>query len=68
MKSWDDLRAVDGLRLGPAAYRYQPCPKCGVEADTLDGDDIANHFNCQPSFRPQVGPYDEAVQRALRGL
>ena len=86
MKTWDDLRAVDGLRLGPAAYRYQPCPKCGVEADTLDryqtcrvcsveidtllGGGMASHrdFDCQPSFRPQVGPYDEAVQRALRGL
>ena len=70
MKSWDDLRAVYGLRLGSAAYRYQTCPRCRAEIDTLLGGGMASHrdFDCQPSFRPQVGPYDEAVQRALRGL
>jgi hypothetical protein len=70
MKSWDDLRDTEGLRLGPAAYRYQTCPKCRTEIDTLLDDSVANHrtFDCQPSFKPQVGPYDEAVQRALRGL
>ena len=70
MKSWDDLRAVEGIRLGAAAFRYQTCPRCRMDVDTLEDDGMASHrdFNCQPSFRPQVGPYDEAVQRALRGL
>ena len=69
MKSWDDLRAVEGLRLGAAAFRYQTCPRCRLEIDTLLDDGMANHRSvCQPSFKPQVGPYDEAVQRALKGL
>ena len=69
MMTWDDLRDTEGLRLGPAAYRYQTCPRCRMDVDTLLDDGMANHRDgCQPSFRPQVGPYDEAVQRALRGL
>jgi hypothetical protein len=69
-ETWDQLRAVEGLRLGGAAFRYQTCRVCSVEIDTLLGGGMASHrdFDCQPSFRPQVGPYDEAVQRALRGL
>ena len=68
-ETWDQLRAVEGLRLGAAAYRYQTCPKCGVEIDTDGDEDLWTHYSvCQVSFRPQVGPYDQAVQRALRGL
>ena len=69
-QTWDQLRNTDGLRLGAAAFRYQMCPVCCAEIDTLLDDSVANHrtFDCQPSFKPQVGPYDEAVQRALRGL
>ena len=70
MKSWDDLRAVYGLRLGAAAFRFQMCPVCCAEIDTLLDDSVANHriFDCQPSFRTTLTPYDQAVQRALKGL
>jgi hypothetical protein len=69
-ETWEQLRNTEGLRLGPAAFRWQSCVKCNAEIDTLLGGGMASHrdFNCQPSFKPQVGPYDEAVQRALRGL
>ena len=70
MMTWDDLRDTEGLRLGPAAYRYQTCPKCRTEIDTLLDDSVAIHrtFDCQPSFKTTLTPYDKAVQRALRGL
>jgi hypothetical protein len=70
MMTWDDLRAVEGLRLGAAAYRYQTCRVCSVEIDTLLGGGMASHrdFDCQPSFKTTLNTYDQAVQRALRGL
>ena len=69
MKSWDDLRAVYGLRLGSAAYRYQSCPRCRMDVDTLLDDGMETHRDgCQPSFKTTLTPYDKAVQRALRGL
>jgi hypothetical protein len=69
MKSWDDLRAVYGLRLGSAAFRYQTCPRCRMDVDTLEDDGMETHRDrCQPSFKTTLTPYDKAVQRALRGL
>ena len=58
------LRDTEGLRLGAAAFRYQTCPKCGVEIDT-DGDEGLWHHRseCNVSFRPQLNTYDEAVMR-----
>jgi hypothetical protein len=68
-ETWDDLRDTKGLRLGPAAFRYQSCPRCRAEVDTLRDDGRKNHDDtCQPSFRTTLTPYATAVQRALRGL
>jgi hypothetical protein len=68
-ETWDQLRAVKGLRLGASAFRYQTCPRCRMDVDTLLDDGMANHRDgCQPSFRTTLTPYDKAVQRALRGL
>jgi len=67
--TWDDLRAVEGLHLGPAAFRYQRCVKCNEEIDTLLDDGMWSHYSgCQVSFRTALTPYNAAVLRALRGL
>jgi hypothetical protein len=68
--SWEQLRNTEGLRLGPAAFRWQSCVRCNAEIDTLLDDGVANHrdFDCQPSFKTTLNTYDQAVQRALRGL